>query len=66
MRTPALDKLAAQLNVSPNQLILAWMLQKKVPAMPVIAASTIAQREENLSAAALVHSDDQLDALENS
>lgn len=49
-RLAALSAVAAELGVSPNQVILAWMLDGDPPVLPLIAASTREQLAENIAA----------------
>lgn len=49
-RLAALRDVAAAHNVTPNQVILAWLTQQEPPIIPVMAASTDEQMEENLAA----------------
>ncbi|WP_238651873.1 aldo/keto reductase [Paenibacillus piscarius] len=62
-RLHTLRKVAGELGATPNQLILAWMLHKHPRALPVVAASGLAQLEENLGALKLQISPEQLDQL---
>lgn len=65
-RMKALSQVAKELSVSENQVVLAWMLQKPIPALPLIAASKTEQLKENIEAGKLVLTDNQLILLENS
>jgi len=50
-RLATLSRMARELGVSGNQLVLAWLLHRRVPrVIPVIAASRMSQLEENLGA----------------
>ena len=49
-RLSALRQVAAEKGVSLNQVILAWMLHSNPAALPLIAASTAEQLDENLKA----------------
>jgi aryl-alcohol dehydrogenase-like predicted oxidoreductase len=49
-RLAALHSVAAAHGVTPNQVILAWLVQQTPPILPVMAASTDAQMAENLAA----------------
>ena len=62
-RLAALRQVAAAHNVSPNQVILAWMIQGDPMIVPVMAAGSEAQMEENLAALDLVLSSDELQQL---
>lgn len=57
-RLEALYAVAKEAQVTPNQVILAWMLQRDV--IPLIAASTTAQITENLGALDVTLSPDQM------
>ena len=61
-RLAALNQVAAAQNATPNQVILAWMLQHDI--IPLIAASTIEQMQENLDALDLHLSDEQMQRLD--
>ena len=45
-----LREIAAAHGVTPNQVILAWLVQQEPPIIPVMAASTDARMAENLAA----------------
>ncbi|NDJ76249.1 MAG: aldo/keto reductase [Chloroflexi bacterium] len=49
-RLAVLRAVADEHGVSPNQVILAWMLHSDPPVIPLIAASSHAQMAENLAA----------------
>ena len=49
-RLAALREVAAARNVTPNQVILAWLLQGSPLIVPVMAAGSEAQMAENLAA----------------
>jgi len=49
-RLAVLREIAAAHNVSPNQVILAWLTQQEQPIIPVMAASSDEQMSENLVA----------------
>ncbi|QEO13098.1 aldo/keto reductase [Agromyces intestinalis] len=52
-RLDRLRGIAAELDVTPNQLALAWMLGGETPVVPIVGASSVAQLEEALGAAEL-------------
>jgi aryl-alcohol dehydrogenase-like predicted oxidoreductase len=52
-RLAALRAVAADHGVTPNQVILAWLLQGDPPIVPVMAAGSEAQMRENLAALGL-------------
>jgi len=60
VRLAALRAVAAEHGVSANQVVLAWMLQSDPPVLPLIAASTSEQLEENLGALDLTLSADEM------
>nr|WP_246246816.1 aldo/keto reductase [Paenibacillus lemnae] len=62
-RLLTLRKVAEELGATPNQLILAWMLQNHPRALPVVAASDLTQLEENLGALNLRINSEQLERL---
>jgi aryl-alcohol dehydrogenase-like predicted oxidoreductase len=47
-RVAALKAVAAEVGATANQVVLAWMVQSDPPVIPLVAASTVAQMEENL------------------
>lgn len=59
-RLTRLKQMADDLNVTPNQVVLAWMLQKKNAVTPVIAVSSIMQLKENMQAAERLLTPEQL------
>ena len=64
MRLAVLDKTAADLGVTVNQVVLAWMLAANdPPVIPIPGASTVAQLDEILAAAELTLDQDTLDQL---
>jgi aryl-alcohol dehydrogenase-like predicted oxidoreductase len=63
IRLVTLRDVARELNATPNQVILAWMLNSDPPVLPLIAASTIEQLQENIDALPLTLSPDQMDRL---
>lgn len=60
-RLDVLRAVAAELGVTPNQVILAWMLKRNI--IPLIAASDEAQLGENLSALNVQLTDEQMERL---
>lgn len=65
-RLAALSKVAKKYNTNENQIVLAWMLQKEVKALPIIAASKIEHLVENMESEEIELSVDDLSLLENS
>jgi aryl-alcohol dehydrogenase-like predicted oxidoreductase len=49
-RLLVLESIADELGATLNQVVLAWMLQSDPPVIPLVAASTEEQLEENLGA----------------
>jgi len=49
-RLQAIRKVARELGATPNQVVLAWMLQNVPRVLPLVAVSDLAQLEENLGA----------------
>lgn len=62
-RLSNLDAVAREANATPNQVILAWMLQGDPPFIPVMAASSDAQMDENLDSLKIGLSPEQLSRL---
>jgi aryl-alcohol dehydrogenase-like predicted oxidoreductase len=48
-----LESVADELGATPNQVVLAWMVQSDSPVIPLVAASREEQLDENLGAADL-------------
>ncbi|WP_208630155.1 aldo/keto reductase [Amycolatopsis kentuckyensis] len=63
-RLVALRKVAGDLGVSENQVVLAWMLASTPPVRPVIGVSSEAQLTDCLAAAELVLGEEHLRCLE--
>jgi len=49
-RLSVLRQVAAEKGASPNQIVLAWMLHSNPQVLPLIAASTAEQMDENIQA----------------
>ena len=60
-RLEVLHAVAEEVGATPNQVILAWMLERGI--IPLIAASTTAQMAENLGALDVELSRDQMERL---
>lgn len=58
-----LTNVAQEIGLTPNQVVLAWMQQGDPPVIPLIAASTTAQLEENLNAVGVTLTPEQMDLL---
>lgn len=65
-RLEALKSVAEEVGGTVNQVVLAWMMQGSPTIIPLIAASTPKQLEENLKAADLILSSEQLKRLTTS
>ncbi|MBL7162033.1 MAG: aldo/keto reductase [Anaerolineales bacterium] len=52
--------MAVETGATPNQIVLAWMVQGDPPIIPLVAASTPEQMKENLAALNLILSEDQI------
>ena len=63
IRLVTLRAVAQEQNASPNQVILAWMLQSDPPVLPLVAASTSAQLQENIDALDITLSEGQMERL---
>ncbi|MFN2160959.1 MAG: aldo/keto reductase [Candidatus Promineifilaceae bacterium] len=63
IRLVTLRDVAADVGATPNQVILAWMLQSDPPVLPLIAASTSEQLQENIDALAITLSGEQMERL---
>jgi aryl-alcohol dehydrogenase-like predicted oxidoreductase len=62
-RLAVLRNVAAAHGATPNQVILAWLVQQNPPIIPVMAASTDAQMTENLGALTIILTDHELSLL---
>ena len=60
----ALRQVAAETGATPNQVVLAWMLQSAPRILPLFGASTVAQLQESLGALDLTLSPEQMAALD--
>jgi pyridoxine 4-dehydrogenase len=59
----ALDQIARELDATPSQLALAWLLKRSPVMLPIPGTSSVAHLEENLAAANIELSDEQFQAL---
>ena len=59
-RLAALNTVVDEEGATPNQVVLAWMAQSEPAAIPLVAASTVEQMEENLGARHVRLSDGQM------
>ena len=64
LQSGALDKVAADLNSTPMQVALAWLLQRSPNILLIPGTSSVGHLRENLSAADLVLPDDAVAALD--
>ena len=62
-RLTKLKEVANELQVSPNAVILAWMMQSSPQIIPMVTGSTVAQLKENLEAISISLTDGQLELL---
>jgi aryl-alcohol dehydrogenase-like predicted oxidoreductase len=63
-RLRALNSVAKELSVSPNQVVLAWMLRSRPAVIPVFGVSKLDQLRENLSAQFIPLGDEQRERLD--
>ena len=61
-----LQRIAAEHDVQPSQLAVAWLLKRSPVMVPIPGTSRVAHLEENVSAATLTLSDDEFAALGSS
>jgi pyridoxine 4-dehydrogenase len=59
----ALDEIASQLDATPSQLALAWLLKRSPVMLPIPGTSSVAHLEDNMAAAELELSDEHFEAL---
>jgi len=59
-----LRRVAAEKNVTPNQIVLSWMLHQNPKIIPLIGASTGEQLAENLQAVEVSLNQEEMDRLE--
>src|SRR5215212_1205753 len=58
-----IDEIAAEKGVSPSQLALAWLLHRSPVILPIPGTSSVAHLEDNVAAAGVTLSDDEMAAL---
>ncbi|MFC7240015.1 aldo/keto reductase [Saliphagus sp. GCM10025317] len=58
-----LDAVAEEVDASPAQVALAWLSHREGVSAPIVGARTVEQLEENLAAATVNLSDEQMDRL---
>jgi aryl-alcohol dehydrogenase-like predicted oxidoreductase len=62
-RLTKLREVAEELQVSPNAVVLAWMMHGSQQIIPIVTGSTVAQLEENLASLSLKLNKAQLERL---
>jgi aryl-alcohol dehydrogenase-like predicted oxidoreductase len=62
-RLGVLKEIAQEIGATNNQVILAWMLQRRQPVVPLIAASTTEQLQENLDALGVILGPEHIERL---
>jgi aryl-alcohol dehydrogenase-like predicted oxidoreductase len=63
VRLAALKKVADELGATVNQIVLAWMIQSNPYVIPLVAASTQEQMQEDLGALDIKFSPEQMEYL---
>jgi aryl-alcohol dehydrogenase-like predicted oxidoreductase len=63
-RLGVLKAVASELDVTLNQLVIAWMLHSNPPVLPIVAGSRLEQLAENLAALRIQLSEDQMSRLD--
>jgi len=58
-----LQRIAADLDVTPSQVALAWLLKRSPVMLPIPGTSSVAHLEENVAAAQITLTDDEFEAL---
>ncbi|HEY3613515.1 MAG TPA: aldo/keto reductase [Gaiellales bacterium] len=59
----ALDEIAAEIGAAPSQLALAWLLARSPVMLPIPGTSSVEHLEDNVAAAGLELTAEQIDAL---
>ena len=62
----ALDAIAARHGATPGQLALAWLLRRSAVMLPIPGTSSVSHLEENVAAAAITLSDEELSEIAGS
>ncbi len=62
-RLAVLNKIATEVDATPNQVIIAWMRQSDPPILPIITGSTAEQLSENLGALTITLTAEQMNRL---
>ena len=60
-----LQRIADDHHATPSQLALAWLLKRSPVMLPIPGTSSVAHLEENVAAAEIRLSDDEVDTLSN-
>jgi pyridoxine 4-dehydrogenase len=60
----SLDEIAARHDAAPSQIALAWLLAHSPVMLPIPGTSSVSHLEENVAAAALKLSDDEIATLD--
>ena len=63
-RLAVLQEVARELGATPNQVVLAWMMHRQPPLLPVFSARNPQQMQENLGALDIALSAEQFERLE--
>ena len=63
-RLAVLKEIANELAATPNQVVLAWMMHRQPPIIPVFSARTPTQMQENLGALQISLSSEQMTRLD--
>jgi pyridoxine 4-dehydrogenase len=58
-----LDALASELDATPSQLALAWLLRRSPAMLPIPGTASVAHLEENVAAAAIELTDEPVERL---
>lgn len=58
-------ELARQLNATPNQVALAWLMQQPFPAIPILGTANVDHLKDGLGAAGVTLTDEQIQWLES-
>lgn len=58
-RLAALREVAADVDATPNQVVLSWLIGGDIPVIPLVGASSVAQLDESLAAVDLELTADQ-------
>jgi pyridoxine 4-dehydrogenase len=64
LQSAALEAVAGRLGASPTQVVLAWLLARSPNLLVIPGATSVAQLEENMAAAALVLGPDEIEELD--